>query len=148
MAELIRLLYVSQAVKPISPAELAALLQKSQQNNNARGLTGLLLSAGDHFMQVLEGTSDAVTERLTVIAADPRHCNVRRVLCEATTERLFGKWTMASLAADRTTPLDRQQLRQLIERPADATVATNRTQVHKLLQNFRDQLSNAAAKAA
>ena len=148
MANLVRLVYVSEAVIPFSPADLTALLAVSRRNNAARGLSGLLLAAGGHFMQVLEGTPDAVDERFAVIAADPRHGHVHRVLCEATTGRLFGQWSMALLdpgtAAART--FDRQQLRPLVERPDDATVSTNRTQVHKLLQNFHAQLT--AAKAA
>ena len=148
MANLVRLVYVSEAFVPFSPADLAALLATSRRNNAARGLSGLLLAAGGHFMQVLEGTPDAVAERFTVIAADPRHRRVHRILCEPTADRLFGQWTMAlfdpATAAGPT--FDRHQLRRLVERPDDATLSTNRTQVHKLLQNFHAQLT--AAKAA
>jgi hypothetical protein len=145
LANLIRLVYVSDALVPFSQHDLAVLLRKAQQNNAARGLTGLLLSAGDHFMQVLEGTAEAVAERLDVISADPRHTRVHRLLCEVTTDRLFGKWTMGLLNVDAAPSLDRRQFRQVVERSADPTIPTDRTQVHKLLQNFHAQMTVAKA---
>jgi hypothetical protein len=146
MSNIVRLVYVSEAAVPFSKPDLAALLRKSQQNNASRGLTGLLLFAGGHFMQVLEGHIDAVTARFELISEDPRHRRVHRLLCEGATDRLFGRWTMGSLNADVVSPLDRAQLRQLIEWTPDQAAVTDRTQVHKLLQNFSNQL--AMAKAA
>ena len=144
MSNLIRLVYVSEAAGPVSQVDLAALLKQSQRNNAARGLSGLLLFAGGHFMQVLEGPAGAVTERLDVIAADPRHRRVHRLLCEVATARLFGRWTMGSLNVDAVSPLDRLQIHELVKWAPDPTVATNRTQVHKLLHNFSQQLAKAA----
>ena len=141
MSNLVRVVYVSEAVVAFSPADLSALLRKSQANNANRGLTGILLSAGGHFMQVLEGPADAVVERLDVISADPRHRRVHRFLCEPTTARLFGRWTMGLLNVDGATTVDRAELRSVIERAGDPNQPTDRTQVHKLLANFHRQMA-------
>ena len=147
MSNLIRLVYVSEAVGPVSKADLAGLLAVAQRNNAARGLSGLLLFGGGHFMQVLEGTAEAVAERYDVIAADPRHRRVNRMLAEVTSARLFDRWTMGWLDLNAATAFDRGQVRGLIDRSVDPTVPTDRTQVHKLLTNFRDQMAAAAAAA-
>ena len=143
MPNLVRIVYVSEAVVPFGPAELAALIRTSQRNNSARGLTGLLLHAGGQFIQALEGPADAVSERLDVITADPRHRRVHRFLCEVGTDRLFGKWAMGLLNGDAAASLDRARLRGVIDRAAEPT-GVDRTQVHKLLTDFRDQLAAAA----
>ncbi len=147
MPNLIRLVYVSEAAQPFSPADLTALLQKSQRNNAARGLTGLLLFAGGHFMQVLEGRADVVSERLAVISADPRHRDVHQLFCEVATDRLFGRWTMGTLSVDAVAQFDRAQVRRLIEWPDDPSIPTDRTQIHKLLLNFSNQLATATRAA-
>ena len=147
MPNLVRLVYVSEATLAFSPNDLSALLQHARERNAARGLTGLLLHAGGNFIQVLEGTADAVAERYDVIAEDLRHRRVSRVLCEVTTDRLFGQWTMGLLGTDALSPLDRTQLRQVVQHADDPTAATDRTQVHKLLLNFSRQMA-AATKAA
>ncbi len=147
MLKLVRLVYISEATRPFTPEELATLLRRSQENNAARGLSGLLLHAGGNFIQVLEGTAEAVTERYDVIAADVRHRRVSRILCEVTTTRLFGRWTMGSIHADAISRLDRVQLRQVVRSADGPTGAVDRTQVHTLLQNFSRQMS-ASAQAA
>ena len=145
MPNLVRLVYVSEAAVPFSQPDLVALLRKAQQNNASRALTGLLLFASGHFMQVLEGPVEAVTSRFEVISADPRHRRVHRLLCEGATDRLFGRWTMGLLNPDGVSALDRAQLRQLIDWTPEQAAATGRTQIHKLLQNFSHQLTTAKA---
>ncbi len=147
MPNLVRLVYVSEASVPFTDGDLATLLRKSQRNNAGRGVTGVLLYAGGHFMQVLEGPADAVTERLAVIGADPRHRNVHQLFCEVATTRLFARWTMGTLSVDAVAPFDRAQVRRLIEWPEDPTLASDRTQVHKLLQNFSHQMATAKLAA-
>jgi hypothetical protein len=45
------LTYVSSAVHPFSPRELRDLLEECNDNNRARGITGLLLCKDGNFMQ-------------------------------------------------------------------------------------------------
>lgn len=91
---MISIVYVSDALAPLSQSELTDLLDVSRRNNDARGLTGVLLYKDGQFMQALEGEPDAVRERLDVIAADPRHTGVRELLTEDIERRRFPNWSM------------------------------------------------------
>ena len=58
------LIYVSQAVQPMTETELAGILEKSRDYNRRDGITGLLIyklapsSNRANFMQLLEGDSE------------------------------------------------------------------------------------------
>lgn len=96
--DLLSLVYVSTATVPFSDADLATLLSTSRVNNETRGLTGVLLYRGGHFMQALEGPARAVRLALSRIAADPRHTGVWTVSEEPIRERRFGSWAMGHRA--------------------------------------------------
>lgn len=86
--------YVSTATVPFSELDLAVLLAASRLNNQARGLSGLLLYRAGRFMQVLEGPRPAMQDVLSKIAADPRHTDVRTLDEEWIRDRRFGSWAM------------------------------------------------------
>lgn len=91
---MISIVYVSDALAPLSQPELTDLLEVSRRNNEARGLTGVLLYKDGQFMQALEGEPESVRERLAVIATDPRHTAVRELLIEDVEHRRFPNWSM------------------------------------------------------
>lgn len=103
---MISIVYVSESLTPLSQPELTALLAVSRRNNEARGLTGVLLYKDGQFMQALEGAPEAVRERLDVIAADPRHSGVRELLTEDIDERRFPDWSMGFRTAADLDGLD------------------------------------------
>ncbi len=47
---MIRLIYVSQQAKALSEIEISELLVKAREHNLSHQLTGLLISAGKHFL--------------------------------------------------------------------------------------------------
>ena len=87
---LLSIVYSSVATVPFSEVDLALLLSMSRLNNQARGLTGVLLHADGQFMQALEGPEWAVRSILATIAADPRHTGVWTLDEESITARRFG----------------------------------------------------------
>ncbi|GAB3864863.1 hypothetical protein GCM10028824_02950 [Hymenobacter segetis] len=93
---LYQLIYQSQSLVPFDTPELVALLTQCRTNNLRDGITGLLLYTPDgRFLQVLEGSSEAV-RRLYYqhIAVDPRHFSCR-VLSEGPCQhRAFAEWSM------------------------------------------------------
>ncbi|WP_181034949.1 BLUF domain-containing protein [Arthrobacter sp. B0490] len=93
--DLLSIVYSSSAAHPFTDEELAALLAISRANNARTGLTGMLLHRSGRFLQVLEGPGDTLRERMSVIAADPRHLDVRILLQETIDARQFPEWTMA-----------------------------------------------------
>lgn len=101
---LVRLLYASRAVQPLTAEVLDDILACSRQANPAAGVTGLLCHSNEIFMQVLEGGRDAISDLFHRIARDPRHCDVILLQYEEITERRFASWTMGQVNVARVNP--------------------------------------------
>jgi hypothetical protein len=88
------LVYVSTAIVPFSPSELAELMLVSRCNNRRLGITGLLLYAGGNFIQALEGQEEAVGALYRTIVEDPRHHSITPLVRSPLEHRLFPRWAM------------------------------------------------------
>ncbi|MEI9893361.1 MAG: BLUF domain-containing protein [Chthoniobacter sp.] len=88
------LVYVSTAVRPFSPEDLAALLAQSRERNQQAGITGMLLYKSGCFLQAFEGGTVEVRRLQLRIAADPRHRNVTILQNGPIEVRDFSDWTM------------------------------------------------------
>ncbi|MEO8257029.1 MAG: BLUF domain-containing protein [Acidobacteriota bacterium] len=88
------LIYISSAVTPFSPAELASLLTTSHQNNAPLGITGMLLYKDGNVMQVLEGEESAVRTLYNRIGRDSRHRGLQTLWQGTVPERQFPDWSM------------------------------------------------------
>ena len=55
-----RITYVSKTSKPISQATLDEIATISAENNGRSNVTGILLSGGEFFFEILEGEEGAV----------------------------------------------------------------------------------------
>jgi hypothetical protein len=88
------LVYVSMAVIPFSNLQLIELLQKSRENNEGLGITGMLLYKDGNFMQVLEGEEDSVLALKAKIAGDPRHRDMAILLAGPVRRREFSDSAM------------------------------------------------------
>lgn len=99
---MISLTYLSTATVPYSPSQLNDLLMTTRERNHAAGLTGVLLYAGGHFIQTLEGPEDVVDATFARIERDTRHRNLYIALREEITKRAFPDWSMGfeSLSPD------------------------------------------------
>jgi len=91
---LVRCLYASRTEQAISPHLLDQILEQSRRNNARNGITGLLCSTSNVFVQAIEGGRDEVSHLFTAIVRDPRHTGVRLLSFEEITQRVFGNWTM------------------------------------------------------
>ena len=89
-----QLIYTSDAAEALTDADLTRILESARRNNAQLGLTGMLLFGRGHFIQVLEGTAEAVEAMMDRIDADPRSTCVRRLLTRAIEEREFADWSM------------------------------------------------------
>ncbi|NYE60711.1 diguanylate cyclase (GGDEF)-like protein [Duganella sp. 1224] len=88
------LLYVSEAVTPLSPTQLGKLLQRTRVNNGEAGITGCLLYENERFMQMLEGERDAVLATFARIRDNALHARVRVVMQGPARRRVFTHWSM------------------------------------------------------
>ncbi len=89
-----RVIYCSQATQDLSPDDLVQLLEGSRRNNEAVGLSGMLLYSSQSFLQVLEGEEVPLQQTYARIKADARHVNLRLLMDAAVTAPLFPDWTM------------------------------------------------------
>lgn len=89
-----RIIYCSRATEDISPDELVELLKLSRRNNEAAGLSGMLLYSSMSFLQVLDGESAPLESTYARILADSRHCDLRLLSDTEVAKPLFPAWTM------------------------------------------------------
>lgn len=139
-----RLIYVSAAREEVSSADLERLLGIARRNNEAAGVTGLLLYHDGSFFQVLEGPKEAVVRIFSTVERDPRHSRVIVLQNKVAETRAFPNWSMGymnahALHSDQKANL--VDLRQMTnaERPAELTTsAIVSTQINAFLGSFRE----------
>ena len=116
-----QLLYVSRGNPPTDRIELDPIYASSRCNNALDGMTGLLFSDGFRFVQVLEGSDEAVAATMARIIADPRHRDVEILRDRQVEAREFGQWSMADRRrGERADEFD-ERLRGYLRRAAPAT---------------------------
>ena len=87
--ETYRIIYASTAARPFGTAEFDRLLMQTRIYNFSEGIGGLLLRAGNQFLEVLEGPEPAVHTLYARITADPRHQAVHLLVAAAVGRPLF-----------------------------------------------------------
>jgi hypothetical protein len=93
-------IYVSEATQSFTHEELDHLGNQSAAANKEVALSGLLLHANGHFMQLLEGDKYYVNYFIDIISKDTRHKYFTKVLEGPTTKRLFPQWSMGVVNLD------------------------------------------------
>ncbi len=90
------LLYISKTLLefPAGEAEVGDIVAVSRSRNAGLDVTGVLISTGTYFAQMLEGPRAAVEILMLSIDADHRHMRVKTIRM-AEEERRFSGWSMA-----------------------------------------------------
>jgi hypothetical protein len=101
---LVRLLYVSRAVKADDSEATESILGSARAYNLSHGITGILCYGGGIYLQALEGGRQQVNELYNIIIKDSRHQDVALLHYEEITERRFGGWTMGQVRLDKLNP--------------------------------------------
>ena len=102
---LVRLLYVSQPVGPITTTVTTLILEQSNIYNKKENITGVLCQGSGLWMQVLEGERHQVNALYARIMASRHHNNVELLSMEEITQRQFGKWSMALVHLSKDDPM-------------------------------------------
>jgi hypothetical protein len=111
-----RIKYVSRFATPFRESELEELGRKSAEKNESLGVTGVLLTSGGLFYQVLEGPEDAVDDLFRAIRADKRHTDLLVLgVEEDVTQRLFPIWSMKTVNLDAAAHVRLLPLKILME---------------------------------
>jgi hypothetical protein len=99
-ATLYHLGYVSTQTRPMTSADLLALLTRAREANSKRNVTGLLLHREDSFFQVIEGAEQEVLAVFEQVKRDPRHQRVEVLFQGACDKREFSDWRMGFIELD------------------------------------------------
>jgi hypothetical protein len=102
---LIRLLYVSKPVGPITTYVTTSILEVSSVNNKKTDITGVLCQGSGIFLQVIEGQRSAINALFSRIMADTRHKNVEILSMEEIEQRRYGLWSMALVQLSMDDPM-------------------------------------------
>lgn len=123
-----RVRYISRATASTSKAAVDLLVTQAKTNNRKNDITGVLLSAGGMFYQLLEGPDAAVASLFERIKADKRHHDIVLLESEAgDIERICPDWTMREVRlAPNVTDLVAHMLGLIVaqRRVADDAVAS------------------------
>lgn len=134
-------LYVSTATRELATPELLTLLKKTRTNNQAHGLTGMLLYRGGNFMQALEGPPDLVDATLARIRADPRHIDVTVITDAVEPARHFAQWQMGFAHLDDEAIADVPGFTEFLRDGLRAAeIVGNPGFAMKMLLHFRDNM--------
>jgi len=102
---LVRLLYVSQPVGPVTTTVTASILEKSNIYNKKENITGVLCQGSGLWMQVLEGERHQVNILYSRIMASRQHNNVELLSMDEIRERQFGQWSMVLVHLSKDDPM-------------------------------------------
>ncbi len=114
---MIRMVYISSAVRLMTDAELVSLLRQCRANNEKAGITGMLLYKGGNFMQALEGPEEDVDRLQRRIEADPRHTGIITLLKSPLEQRRFTGWSMGFRNVDTLDDADRDAFSPFLREP-------------------------------
>jgi len=102
---LVRLLYVSQPVGPITTTVTTQILEKSNIYNKRENITGVLCQGSGLWLQALEGERHQVNILYSRIMASRHHNNIEILSMEEITQRQFGQWSMALVHLSKDDPM-------------------------------------------
>lgn len=97
---MIRLVYWSEAVQPVSAALLRDVRQRAERHNEVHGITGMLVASSFHFLQAIEGQGLQVNQLYRNLMLDDRHRSLNIMRCEAIETRRFAGWSMGVVGPD------------------------------------------------
>jgi hypothetical protein len=128
-----RLIYASSAVRRLTARELEDILAVARRNNDRLGISGILLYRDGSFIQLLEGSKDAVLERFEAIRADPRHRSVMVLDERAADAPALPGWSMGYReVGDR----EGAGLFELTEQAIDQRLADAPRAILRFMRNF------------
>ena len=102
--------------------DIPDIVRDAAARNGLEGITGLLYTEDDAFLQAIEGPVDSVSDLMARLEKDHRHRDLTVLVDRSIAEREFGDWTM--IYRDRRESIDAfdDRLRVLLAGVSDETV--------------------------
>ncbi len=131
-----RVKYVSRFTRPMTYQAIDNLVSTSSKHNKENGITGVLLTSGGIFFQIIEGPEENIDALLSKITADRRHTDVILLAEENNVDRrLFSDWSLGKMDLDSGAYIRNDAMMGLL----DAIVG---------LQKIMESLANSLGMAA
>jgi hypothetical protein len=111
-----RLKYVSRFAKPLSREEIEALVVQAARKNKKYDITGILMTSGGMFFQIIEGPAESIDKLYSEIVADKRHTDVLLLGVEDRVKgRLFPDWSMKKVDLDLQSDIRAEPLKAILQ---------------------------------
>lgn len=140
MSYIFQLSYMSQSREPFSQEQLDEMLVKARENNDRLGVTGVLIYNKGVFLQLLEGSEEAVQEIFQKICLDPRHHHIQNFFENYTKQRMFENWSMAYQNIDTFQPTTIKSLQQIVQQFHNVDIVATRDEWRQVLQAVRSEI--------
>ena len=101
-----QIIYTSAASPHLTAIVMRNIAIKARAQNEALGITGILLFKDGGILQVLEGEKDAVQSLYQKIASDSSHTNLTKLIDHAAKRREFPQWSMGFRMVEESEKLD------------------------------------------
>lgn len=131
---MIRLSYISRFGNNLDKLDIADIEVVSDFNNSRKGITGVLITFGELFYQVLEGDRDVVMALYERIANDERHKDIIKLSEEETTYRQYPEWGMKHIDVSDDTQALLTPFKEILQ-----NLSQNSSQLadtHRLLRSY------------
>ena len=102
--------------------DIPGILRQAVARNGMEGITGLLYTEGDVFLQAIEGPTDSITGLVASLRVDHRHRDIKILVDRQIEAREFGDWTMIHRERRETTDAFDERMRVLLAGVSDETV--------------------------
>lgn len=96
-----QLIYVSEANRDLRSDEVFRIIEQSSRNNPCADITGFLIFADGHFLQLIEGPLQALETLVETLRKDPRHHSIQVLARRPIHERSFPRWRMKRVGDGR-----------------------------------------------
>jgi hypothetical protein len=102
--------------------DIPGILRQAVARNGIDGITGLLYTEADAFLQAIEGPSQSTSDLLARLYSDDRHRDLRILVDRPIARREFGDWTMIYRDRRESSDAFDDRLRVLLAGVSDETV--------------------------
>lgn len=89
-----RLLYVSDQIQDV-PCDVGMIAEESRIRNARLGVTGALWFDGQHFLQLLEGSKEAINSVLHRVLNASQHKEIDIICFQKVPGRIYSDWAMS-----------------------------------------------------
>ena len=114
-----QIVYASLSSMPGNRADLPGILNQSRHNNAIDGITGLLWSDGQRFIQAIEGPHVSVEACFDRIKRDTRHYYLVVLSDRRISSHEFGTWNMVHRPVNQEAGPYDAQVRRLLYQASD-----------------------------